>query len=58
MDYLKRAEAYAEAHGDESSFKDLFVCFRAFNNVEDSVWKTLAYLYGNESADLLLYQKK
>ena len=56
MDYLKRAEAYAEAHGDESSFKDLFVCFRAFNNVEDSVWKTLAYLYGNESADLLLYQ--
>ncbi len=56
MEYLKRAEAYAEARGDESSFKNLYVGFRALSNVEDSVWKTLSYLYGNESADLLLYQ--
>ena len=56
MEYLKRAEAYAEARGDELWFKNLYTCLRAFNNVEDSVWKTLSYLYGNESADLLLYQ--
>ena len=56
MDYLKRAEAYAEARGDELWFKNLYTGFREYNGIEDSVWKTLSYLYSNESADLLLYQ--
>lgn len=56
MEFLKRAELYAEVRGDLSLFKNLYAGFRAYNGVEDSVWKTLSYLYSNESADLLKYQ--
>ena len=56
MDFLKRAERYAEARGDESWFKNLYTHFRQYNGVTDSVWKTLSYLYSNETADLLEYQ--
>ncbi len=56
MEFLKRAERYAEARGDEQYFKNLYVGFRQFNNVRDSVWKTLSYLYGNYSADLVEFQ--
>jgi hypothetical protein len=53
MKYLKRAEIYCEARGDELWFKNLYTGFRQYNTVSDSVWKTLSYLYGNETADLL-----
>lgn len=53
MDFLKRAEAYAEARGDEFVFKNLYAGFREYNSVNESVWKTLSYLYGNYAADLL-----
>ena len=53
MDFLKRAESYAEARGDELWFKNLYTGFRQYNGVTDSVWKTLSYLYGNEAADML-----
>jgi hypothetical protein len=53
MEYLKRAEEYAESRGDDLWFKNLYTGFREFNNVEDSVWKTLSYLYSNAVADLL-----
>lgn len=56
MEFLKRAERYAEARGDELCFKNLYQGFRAFNGVTDSVWKTLSYLYGNTVADLLEFQ--
>lgn len=56
MEFLKRAERYAEARGDELYFKNLYQGFRAFNGVTDSVWKTLSYLYGNTVADLLEFQ--
>ena len=56
MDFLKRAERYAEARGDESWFKYTYTFFRQTHGVTDSVWKTLAYLYSNETADLLEYQ--
>ena len=56
MDFLKRAERYAEARGDELWFKNLYTHFRQYNGVTDSVWKTLSYLYSNETADLLEYQ--
>lgn len=56
MDFLKRAERYAEARGDEFWFKNLYTRYREYNNVTDSVWKTLAYLYSNEVADLLEFQ--
>ena len=53
MKFLKLAESYAQEHGDELWFKNLYTDFRAFNDVGDSVWKTLSYLYGNEVADML-----
>ena len=56
MDYLIRAERYAEARGDELWFKNLYTGYREYNNVADSVWKTLYYLYDNETADLLEFQ--
>ncbi len=56
MDFLKRAERYAEARGDEFWFKNLYTGYRQYNSVTDSVWKTLAYLYSNEVADLLEFQ--
>jgi hypothetical protein len=56
MEFLKRAERYAEARGDKMYFKNLYTGFREYNNVEDSVWKSLTYLYDEDSADLLKYQ--
>jgi hypothetical protein len=53
MKYLKRAELYAFAHGDELWFKNLYSQFREFNDVQDSVWRTLSYLYSNRVADQL-----
>ena len=54
--YLERAERYCEARGDDMFFKNLYTSFREYNGVEDSVWKTLSYLYSNSVADLLLEQ--
>jgi len=51
MEFLKRAERYAEARGDEFWFKNLYTGFRQYNDVNDSVWKTLSYLYGKKVAD-------
>jgi hypothetical protein len=56
MDFLIRAERYAEARGDENFFKEWYTVFRINNNVTDSVWKTLSYLYDDETADLLEFQ--
>lgn len=53
MEFLKRAEQYAEARGDLSQFKALYNGFRKFNGVTDSVWKTLSYLYGSRTATKL-----
>jgi len=56
MDYLKLAQEYACQHGDDNWFCNLYTGFRAYNNVTDSVWKTLSYLYGNDLADQLQKQ--
>ena len=56
LEFLKRAEAYTEARGDEMYFKNLYTGFREFNNAEDSVWKTLSYLYDADTAQLLKYK--
>ena len=53
LDYLIRAEKYAKARGDEYWFKNLYTGFREYSNINESVWKTLSYLYGNRTADLL-----
>jgi hypothetical protein len=56
MEFLKRAERYAAARGDEVWFKNPYTDFRQYNGVTDSVWKTLSYLYGNSAADMLEFQ--
>jgi len=56
MEFLQRAERYAEARGDEIYFRNLYNGFRQYNGVTDSVWKTLSYLYSNQVADLLEFQ--
>lgn len=53
MDFLIRAERYAEARGDENWFKNIYAFFRQTHDVTDSVWKTLAYLYNEDTADKL-----
>ncbi len=53
MQFLIRAEEYALSQGDEMWFKNLYTGFRQYNDVADSVWKTLSYLYSNEVANQL-----
>jgi len=53
MRYLKIAQDFAEASGDEFWFANLYTGFREYYSVADSVWKTLSYLYGNAVADEL-----
>lgn len=56
MDFLKRAQKYTEVRGDEFWFSHIYTGYREHHGVEDSVWMTLNYLYGKNSADLLFYQ--
>jgi hypothetical protein len=53
LEYLKRAERYAEARGDENYFKHYYTLYRTQYSVENSVWSTLAWLYDDSVADLL-----
>lgn len=45
MDFLKRAQAYAEMQGDENWFAEVYTLYREWHNVEDSVWAALSWLY-------------
>jgi hypothetical protein len=56
LEFLKRAERYAEARGDSAWFKERYTAYREWYNVEDSVWCALSWLYDETSADLLKYQ--
>lgn len=56
LEFLKRAERYAEARGDQNWFKEVYTRYREWYNVEDSVWCALTWLYNEDSANLLKYQ--
>ena len=56
MDFLIRAENYATERGDENWFKFYYTNYREWFNVEDSVWRTLTWLYDEDTAKLLKYQ--
>jgi len=56
MDYLIRAEKYAEKRGDGNYFKEYYTRYREDHTVENSVWHTLTYLYDEDTAKLLKYQ--
>lgn len=53
MDYLNRAEDYADAQGDGNWFREWYLTFRSEYNVRASVWYTLVYLYDQNVADQL-----
>lgn len=54
MKYLIQAVLYCEARNDDMWFRNLYTQFREYNDVNDSVWKTLSYLYNNSVADQLM----
>jgi len=56
MEYLKRAQQYAEARGDDNYFREAYTVLRETNSVEDSVWRALEYLYDGFVADLLRFK--
>ena len=56
MQFLIRAEKYAAARGDEDWFKMYYTDYRGWFNVEESVWRTLTWLYDEDIANLLKYQ--
>ncbi len=56
MEFLKRAERYAAARGDEHWFREVYTVLRENNSVEESIWKALQYLYDSYVADLLELQ--
>ena len=56
MDYLLRAENYAVERGDEDWFKMYYTDYRKYYNVQDSIYRTLAWLYDEDTAKLLKYQ--
>lgn len=56
IEFLERAQKYTENRNDGDLFQNLYTGFREYNNIEDSVWKTLSYMYNNDTADLLKYQ--
>ena len=53
MEYLNRAELYAESRGNLEEFRELYIELREHNSVGYSVWKTLYHLYGSYVADTL-----
>ncbi len=56
MDFLKRAEDYAEARGDGNWFKERYTTYREWYNVSDSVWCALTWLYDEDTATMLKYK--
>ncbi len=56
MDFLKRAERYAEARGDEDYFRHYYTLYRLQYSVAFSVERALTYLYDDDVVRLLKYQ--
>lgn len=55
MTFLKRAQDYAHARGDDNWFREVYTLNRTSFSVRDSVRFTLAWLYSDHTADLLEY---
>lgn len=53
MDFLKRAQSYAEANGDEMYFIEWYSTFRKEYDVRTSVWNALVWLYSDHIATLV-----
>lgn len=52
MDFLKRAQDYAESINDRGWFSHYYAIYREEHlmNVHDSVYATLSWLYGDDVA--------
>ena len=51
MEFLDRAERYAEARGDLPQFSQRYNHYRYWNKVRTSTWMALDYLYGQDIAN-------
>jgi hypothetical protein len=56
MNFLIRAEKYAQARGDENRFKHYYTKCREVYSVDWSVWFALTWLYDEKVAKRLKYQ--
>jgi hypothetical protein len=56
MDFLIRAQRYTEARGDDNFFCHYYTMYREHFSVNESVRKTIAWLYDDRVADLLEFQ--
>lgn len=55
MQYLKRAQDYAHARGDDNWFAQCYSLNRESFSVRDSVRFTVSWLYSDHVADMLEY---
>jgi hypothetical protein len=58
MDYLIRAEHYAEILGHAAIFKSIYTSLRENFDIKYSVWLTLKQLYSDQLADQLQRQNE
>ena len=56
MDFLIRAQRYTEARGDDNFFCHYYTMYREYFSVNESVRKTIEWLYDDRVADLLEFQ--
>jgi hypothetical protein len=50
LDFLERAERYAQARGDDAFFAWIYANHRESQGVAASTWLSLSYLYGDDVA--------
>jgi hypothetical protein len=54
---LAVAEDYATLKGNYTTFNDMFIGFRGYYNIRESVRKTLYYMYGEDTCEMLIGEK-
>lgn len=58
LKFLAAAQAYALERGDDDWFCEVYNNYRPSEDIHESTWLTLAYLYGNEVANQIERESK
>lgn len=58
LKFLAAAQEYALHRGDDDMFCELYCNYRPNEDIQESTWLTLSYLYGNEVADKIERESK
>lgn len=56
IDFLIRAEKYADSTGDLGEFSSRYAYYRQNHSIKESTWKSLDYLYGQDVANRIEQQ--